>query len=110
MDNYQAFDIAAHFNEFVGIGGDLDYEKFYPDKAFQIEWITNYLRAFQGADPDPQRVEAVYGLVCKFSLCSHLLWGIWALLMAKFSALDFDYIQFHCQRMNAYFVGKAKYI
>jgi ethanolamine kinase len=44
MDNYAAFDIAEHFNEFVGIESDLDYDKYYPDKAFQTQWIENYLR------------------------------------------------------------------
>jgi ethanolamine kinase len=44
MDNYAAFDVAMHFNEFVRDGGYRDYEKYYPDKAFQTQWIENYLR------------------------------------------------------------------
>ena len=43
--NYREYDIANHFNEFVGMGdenGNLDYEKFYPSKDFQLLWIDEY--------------------------------------------------------------------
>ena len=110
MDNYQAFDIAEHFSEFVGVGGVLDYDKYYPDKVFQTAWIKHYLTMHNGKEPSDEDIEATYDLVCKFSLCSHLFWGIWSLLMARFSALDFDYIEFHCQRTKAYFDGKKKYM
>jgi ethanolamine kinase len=49
-------------------------------------------------------------LVSKFSLCSHLLWGIWALVQARFSDIDFDYLGFHQQRMNAYFGRRDKHL
>ena len=47
--NYREYDIANHFNEFVGMGdenGNLDYEKFYPSKDFQLLWIDEYLKQF----------------------------------------------------------------
>ena len=41
--NYAAFDIGNHFNEAVGLGGTLDYEKDYPDAELQRLWIRHYL-------------------------------------------------------------------
>ena len=45
--NYREYDIANHFNEFVGMGdenGNLDYEKYYPTKQFQLLWVKEYLQ------------------------------------------------------------------
>ena len=45
--NYREYDIANHFNEFVGMGdenGNLDYEKYYPSKQFQLHWVKEYLQ------------------------------------------------------------------
>jgi ethanolamine kinase len=45
--NYQAYDIANHFCEFVGISDEvLNYEKWYPNEDFQKNWISRYLKAF----------------------------------------------------------------
>ena len=47
--NYREYDIANHFNEFVGMGDDegkLDYERYYPSKQFQLLWIREYLAKF----------------------------------------------------------------
>ena len=41
--NYAAFDIGNHFNEAVGLGGTLDYEKDYPDAELQRLWVRHYL-------------------------------------------------------------------
>ena len=46
-NNYREYDIANHFNEFVGMGdetGHLDYQKYYPSKSFQLNWIEAYLK------------------------------------------------------------------
>ena len=59
--NYREYDIANHFNEFVGMGdenGNLDYEKFYPSKGFQLLWINEYLKQFnhcKGNNHDPTK-------------------------------------------------------
>ena len=41
--NYAAFDIGNHFNEAVGLGGTLDYDKDYPDEKLQRLWVRHYL-------------------------------------------------------------------
>ena len=61
--NYREYDIANHFNEFVGMGdenGDLDYQKYYPSKSFQIKWIEAYLTqtyAINGINEVPPKHE-----------------------------------------------------
>ena len=51
--NYREYDIANHFNEFVGMGdenGNLDYEKYYPTKQFQLLWVKEYLQETNNLD------------------------------------------------------------
>ncbi|VVD05714.1 unnamed protein product [Leptidea sinapis] len=44
--NYQAYDIANHFNEFVGLSIDnIDYA-IYPSEEFQKSWIRTYLMEY----------------------------------------------------------------
>lgn len=44
MMNYQAYDIANHFNEFAGVEHP-DYSLF-PSEEFQLKWIKCYLESF----------------------------------------------------------------
>ncbi len=48
----QAFDIADHFCEFTGVGSEnLDFEKYYPKKDFQMEWLRSYMETFAPGEP-----------------------------------------------------------
>lgn len=49
------------------------------------------------AQVDRARVEAN-----AFALASHLFWGVWALLQAHYSAVDFDYAGYSTLRWNEY--------
>ncbi len=42
--NYQAYDIANHFNEFAGVDAP-DYS-FFPNKDYQMNWLSIYLNEF----------------------------------------------------------------
>lgn len=42
--NYQAYDIANHFNEFAGVDAP-DYS-FFPSKDYQMDWLTIYMKEF----------------------------------------------------------------
>ena len=61
--NYREYDISNHFNEFVGMGdenGNLDYERYYPSKQFQLLWIQEYLRGInngEGKNNEPSQAE-----------------------------------------------------
>uniref|UniRef100_A0A8B9LIL5 ethanolamine kinase n=1 Tax=Astyanax mexicanus TaxID=7994 RepID=A0A8B9LIL5_ASTMX len=93
--NYQAFDIGNHFNEFAGMS-ELDYN-LYPSREMQLDWLQTYLRAYKlcskkGEEVSQREIETLYVQVNKFSLASHFFWGFWALIQAKYSTIDFDFL------------------
>ncbi|XP_066141238.1 ethanolamine kinase isoform X1 [Euwallacea fornicatus] len=109
--NYQPYDIANHFAEFVGIDvNQLDYSKDFPSKDFQKDWIRVYLQEFNGSAPDENQVEDLCTNVIKFVLVSHLFWGIWALIQAEHSNIEFDYLLFAKVRLDEYFAKKREYL
>lgn len=105
--NYQAFDIANHFNEFVGLSiEDIDYQR-YPSKDFQLAWIRVYLSEYLGTmTPDAKSVDTVYEEVQKLSLASHFLWGIWSLVQFEHSDIDFDFGRYAEIRLQRYYQTK----
>ncbi len=108
--NYQAFDIADHFTEFVGVDVELDYDKHYPNEDFQKDWLRRYLSAYNDKAPSDKEVHELYVLVNKFALCANLKWGLWALAQAKSSTIDFDFILYAKQRLNEYKKKKEAFL
>ncbi|MGH0131157.1 UNVERIFIED_CONTAM: hypothetical protein FKN15_039918 [Acipenser sinensis] len=93
--NYQGFDIGNHFNEFAGIN-EVDYSR-YPSKELQMQWLKAYLESYkeykgQGSQVSEEEVEVLYVQVNQFALASHFFWGLWALIQAKYSTIDFDFL------------------
>ncbi|XP_041967052.1 ethanolamine kinase 1-like [Alosa sapidissima] len=110
--NYQAFDIANHFNEFAGVT-TIDYG-LYPSVALQLDWLTSYLRSSRsitgkGSAVSEQDAKNLYVTVCKFSLASHFFWGLWAILQARYSTINFDFIKYAHARFKRYFDKKEEY-
>lgn len=106
--NYQAFDIANHFNEYAGVD-DVDYS-LYPSHDYQMCWLRCYLSSLDGATSPPTtaQLESLYITVNLFSLASHLWWGLWALLQAKESSIDFDFLGYAILRLNEYLKRKEE--
>ncbi|XP_071349355.1 ethanolamine kinase 2 [Trachinotus anak] len=107
--NYQAFDIGNHFNEFAGMA-ELDYG-LYPSREMQMEWLKVYLQAYKlftkkTEEVSPRELETLYVQVNKFALASHFFWGFWALIQAKYSSIDFDFLGYAVLRFNQYFKTK----
>ncbi|ORX44022.1 choline/ethanolamine kinase [Hesseltinella vesiculosa] len=97
---FRGFDIGNHFNEYAGF--ECDYSQ-YPSPEFQREWLTGYLTAsHDGKTPEVSEVEQLYSEVNGFSLASHYYWGLWALLQAMVSDIDFDYMEYAVLRFNEY--------
>ena len=42
-----------------------------------------------------------------FALASHIYWGIWAVVQARYSPIDFDYMGYHRLRLEEYHRRKA---
>lgn len=107
--NYQAYDIANHFCEFAGkvkgvsqsfanlnfsfVGVD-DYDPSrYPSESFRREWISEYLKSFHdGAHFNDKELQALLDNVEKFSMVAHYFWGVWSLIQAAYSSIDFDFV------------------
>ncbi|XP_078587897.1 ethanolamine kinase 1-like isoform X1 [Branchiostoma floridae x Branchiostoma japonicum] len=109
--NFQAYDIANHFDEFAGVD-EVDYS-LYPDREFQLAWLRSYLQYFHADRPQPvtdREVETLYIQVNKFALASHFFWGLWALIQARFSAIDFDFLDYGILRFNEYLKRKDEFL
>ncbi|KAG5845769.1 ethanolamine kinase 1 isoform X1 [Anguilla anguilla] len=109
--NYQAYDIGNHFNEFAGVN-EVDYS-LYPGRDLQLMWLRAYLEAYkehkdQCAEVSPTEVEVLYVQVNRFALASHFFWGLWALIQAKYSTIDFDFLGYAILRFNQYFKMKPE--
>lgn len=100
--NYQECDIANHFDEMAGVE-DMDFLSDYPTKEFQLAWIRAYLETYDGCTPDEARIMTFYVNVAHFSLCYHMMWGLWGLVQAKISKIEFDFIGFALGRLGEYF-------
>ncbi|XP_067902401.1 ethanolamine kinase 2-like isoform X2 [Heterodontus francisci] len=107
--NYQAYDIGNHFNEFAGVN-ELDFS-MYPPKEMQLEWFKSYLEVYKectGCEPmvTDLEVQKIYVQVNKFTLASHIFWGLWAVLQARYSTIDFDFLRYARERFKQYFKKK----
>jgi len=119
--NFQAYDIANHFNEFAGVDNP-DYS-YFPNKEFQLKWLKVYLNAFykkandyyknepeKQVTVDENMIENFYNEVNKFNSSSHLLWSIWSLIQAQNSSIDFNFVNYARVRFEQYFKHKEKLI
>lgn len=95
--NHRGFDFGNHWNEYAGLA--CDYSR-YPTPEAQERFARAYLAAGPGGErPSPSDAAAVPAasvaqLVAEgnaFSLASHFLWAIWAIIQARYSTIDFDY-------------------
>ena len=109
--NYLAYDIGNHFNEFAGVN-EVDYS-LYPNRKLQEQWLRSYLEAYKeykgfGTEVSEKEVEVLYVQVNQFALASHFFWGLWALIQAKYSTIDFDFLGYAVVRFNQYFKMKLE--
>lgn len=76
----------------------------YPNKQQQELFWRHYLSADKPEDAvdtpiEPQLLDRLVAEANVWALASHLYWGIWALVQACYSPIDFDYIQFSKTRL-----------
>jgi len=121
--NYQAYDVANHFNEYAGVDSP-DYSLF-PNREFQLKWLSVYLNEFyklvnefyakqerfeEQIIVDDLLIEQFYEEVNKFTSSSHLLWGIWSLIQAQNSSIDFNFVNYAKLRFTEYFKHKKQLV
>lgn len=93
---------------------NVDYE-LLPDDSFQKKWLRIYLERynenlgnFKGHEVTDEELEFFMSAVQKFTLASHFLWGIWSLLQAEHSSLEFDFLNYALIRYTEYYKRKKQ--
>ncbi|XP_075401379.1 choline kinase alpha isoform X2 [Tenrec ecaudatus] len=118
--NYRGFDIGNHFCEWMY---DYTYEKYpffhanllhYPTRRQQLHFISHYLAVFHeefetvNSEEKSAIEEAMLLEVNRFALASHFFWGLWSIIQAKISSIEFGYMDYAQARFDAYFDQKRK--
>ena len=62
----------------------------------------------QFADLHKSSVDELYDQVERFRGLPGLYWGIWALIQAKISEIDFNYSEYAEQRLGEYFAWRGE--
>ncbi|KAI4379459.1 hypothetical protein MLD38_005754 [Melastoma candidum] len=97
--NYRGYDIGNHFSEYAGY--DCDYS-LYPSKDEQYHFLRHYLQPGNVREVTDKDIEALHVETNTYMLASHLYWALWALIQAKMSPIDFDYLGYFFLRYNEY--------
>jgi len=107
-----AFDIANHFAEWGGF--DCDFSVL-PTRAQRREFIAEYVHAYFGQLPEKPsivdeaaEVEKLLAEVDVFRGLPGFYWGIWALIQATISQIDFDYASYAETRLGEYWAWRAE--
>ncbi|RZC93397.1 hypothetical protein C5167_026012 [Papaver somniferum] len=109
--NPVAYDIANHFCEMAAdyqseLPHILDFNK-YPELDERKRFIRAYLSS-SGDEPTDVDVDALVEDVEKYTLASHLVWGLWGIISEYKNDIDFDYMEYAKQRFQQYQLRKAK--
>jgi ethanolamine kinase len=105
----RGFDLGNHFCEYAGF--ECDYGK-YPD----IHIASAFLKAYLGGggaeeeEVDEHRVAVAVAEANVYSLAAHQYWGTWALMQARWSKIDFDYMGYAELRWGEYRRRKDEFI
>ncbi|KAF3211420.1 hypothetical protein TWF192_004663 [Orbilia oligospora] len=111
----RAFDIANHFSEWTGF--DCDYN-LIPTSPTRRSFIKSYLESFSSFKSDSQtqsevtneEIDEVMREVDSFRGIPGFYWGIWALIQATISQIDFDYAAYAELRLAEYWDWKKAFL
>lgn len=81
-------------------------------RAFLQEYLHSYASHLSGKssakEPDPEAaLEMLFSGVDRFRGIPGLYWGIWALIQATISQIDFDYASYAEVRLGEYWAWRA---
>ncbi|XP_010341678.1 choline/ethanolamine kinase isoform X1 [Saimiri boliviensis] len=117
--NYRGFDIGNHFCEWVY---DYTHEEWpfykarptdYPTQGQQLHFIRHYLAEAKKGETlsqEEQRKleEDLLVEVNRYALASHFFWGLWSILQASMSTIEFGYLDYAQSRFQFYFQQKRQ--
>ncbi|KAL4335499.1 hypothetical protein GQ457_07G019320 [Hibiscus cannabinus] len=109
--NPVAYDIANHFCEMASdyhteTPHIVDYSK-YPGLEERLRFVQIYLES-SGKKPGEGEVQQLVGDVDKYTLASHLTWGVWGIISEYVNEIDFDYKGYAEQRFQQYWNQKPQ--
>jgi ethanolamine kinase len=104
-----AFDVANHFAEWAGYECDHSVLPTRPQrKAFIHEYVAAYFK-LRGETADLEEEERkLVEEVDIYRGVPGFYWGIWALIQAQISKIDFDYASYAEERLGEYWAYKAE--
>jgi ethanolamine kinase len=107
-----AFDLANHFAEWGGF--DCDYNVL-PTRAQRVEFVNEYTQAYFTMLPDSEKpsglnvekeMKKLFDEVDMFRGLPGFYWGIWALIQAKISQIEFNYASYAEIRLGEYWAWR----
>lgn len=69
-------------------------EANYPTTEQQLAFLSSY--------STQEDTQALMKEVQEWKMACHLFWGLWGIIQASQSEIDFDYFYYSVQRMNAF--------
>jgi len=114
--SHRAFDIANHFVEYAGF--DADWGRWHPTidemKHFLEAYVAHAIElqclpSFKDQETERAFLLEVLRWVERYCLASHLFWGFWAIVQARNSPIDFDFLDYSRARFVGYFYTKGLY-
>jgi ethanolamine kinase len=107
-----AFDIANHFAEWGGF--DCDHGVL-PTRTQRRKFISEYVRSYfsylgkrKTAEEEEVEARKLFDEVDLFRGVPGFYWGIWALIQATISQIDFDYAMYAEVRLGEYWAWRGE--
>ncbi|BCR86256.1 putative ethanolamine kinase [Aspergillus chevalieri] len=105
-----AFDLANHFAEWAGY--DCDYS-MVPTRFVRRQFLSQYIQSYRYHREIPdsaheEMVDRLYEDVDRFRGIPGLYWGVWALIQAQISQIDFDYASYAENRFGEYYAWRRE--
>ncbi|TNN45577.1 Choline kinase alpha [Liparis tanakae] len=112
LESLWGFDFGNHFCEWMY---DYTYNQWpfykarpekYPSREQQLNFIRGYLaeqrRNCETIVDQTQMEEDMITEANRYALASHFLWGLWSVIQAKISKIEFGYMDYAICRFDAY--------
>jgi ethanolamine kinase len=101
-----AFDISNHFAEWGGFDCDMSV---LPTRSQRRDFLTTYIHSYnsyRGREFKEEELEQLMAEVDRFRGAPGFYWGVWALIQATISQIDFNYAEYADLRLSEYWVWK----
>ncbi|KAI9661477.1 MAG: hypothetical protein M1831_002999 [Alyxoria varia] len=108
-----AFDLANHFAEWVGL--ECNYN-LLPARSQRRAFVEQYVKSYRSHQHQTEitseqlinrDVDSLMREIDKFRGMPGLFWGIWALIQAMISSIDFDYKTYASNRLGEYWAWRT---